>query len=164
MNMRLTKYLLCLAAVGSPSCATKDVGEVPAEVVTDLILTTDAAIAEPEAVAITTAPTGTHLDGDATYQPVGYAPTVPRNARTKSKTIELVLRSSPPGATASIDGKTIGVTPTFWSGKADQRAHEFTFVKAGFSMARYRFVATHSGIVHGSLTVLQKNDEAPNKP
>jgi hypothetical protein len=112
--------------------------------------------AVPPPTAITTAPTaGTHLDGALGYQPRGHVPKA-----AKGKTIELVLRSSPPGATASIDGREIGVTPTFWSGAADRRAHEFTFVKVGHTMARYRFVATHSGVVHGNLAKLQTNEEA----
>lgn len=111
---------------------------------------------EPEPAAITTAPVvGTHLDGETSpYQPRGYEP-----KKAKGKVIDLVLRSTPPGAIASIDGREIGVTPTFWSGSLDPRPHEFTFVKAGHAMARYRFVATHSGVVHGSLTPLQTPKE-----
>jgi hypothetical protein len=141
------------------ACATSDedseaanasaqpIAEIPADA---------AEPAEPPPSAITVAPaSGTHLDGALGYKPRGHStPTI------KGKVVELVLRSTPPGATASIDGKEIGVTPTFWSGAADQRAHEFTFVKAGHSMARYRFVATHSGVVHGNLAKLQTSDEA----
>ncbi len=98
------------------------------------------------------APLGTHLDGTgAQYNPsAGHA----QRLNLAKKTIELTLRSSPPGAIASIDGKRIGITPTFWSGQAGHQSHDFTFVKAGYAMARYRFVATKSGIVHGSLTPL----------
>ncbi len=163
MNISIATFFLSLAAIGANACATDDSAPSTSEhVMPDVASAIDAAIAEPEAAAITAAPSGTHLDGDATgYQPRSYLPQT--SPRAKDKTIELVLRSSPPGATASIDGKAVGVTPTFWSGKADQRSHEFTFVKEGFSMARYRFVATHSGIVHGSLEALQKNEEASKK-
>ncbi len=100
--------------------------------------------------------TGTHLDGSGP----NYTPLVPKTSRVspsqknKGATIDLILRSSPPGATASIDGKVIGVTPTFWSGEAGHKNHDFTFVKDGFSMARYRFVAVKSGVVHASLSPL----------
>ncbi|MCP4447043.1 MAG: PEGA domain-containing protein [Myxococcales bacterium] len=142
------------------ACATKDDASVSESASPSAATesTTDAgAVLEPAPAAITVAPpTGTHLDGDtASYRPRDY-----QLRKNKSKTIELVLRSSPPGATASIDGKAIGVTPTFWSGTADQRAHDFTFVKGGYTMARYRFVATHSGTVHGSLSPLQIREEA----
>ncbi len=95
-----------------------------------------------------------HLDGvDTGYRPREYRPSA-----HEGKTIELFLRSSPPGANASMDGKNIGVTPTFWTGVADHQSHEFTFVKDGYAMARYRFVARQNGIVHGTLEPLA---EAP---
>jgi len=68
--------------------------------------------------------------------------------------IELLLRSSPPGATAAVDGKRIGKTPVLWTGSPGRRVHEFTFVLPGYSMARYRFVPLRPGIVHGTLTKL----------
>ncbi|MBL4635201.1 MAG: PEGA domain-containing protein [Kofleriaceae bacterium] len=96
--------------------------------------------------------TGTHLDGSGNYTPL--IPKTSRGKEPKGTTIDLILRSSPPGATASIDGKVIGVTPTFWSGQAGHKNHDFTFVKEGYSMARYRFVAVKSGVVHASLSPL----------
>jgi hypothetical protein len=99
--------------------------------------------------------TGTHIDGDGSdYRPAGYQARPPPQARSKGKAIELVLRSTPPGAIASIDGKAIGNTPTHWSGRADGQPHEYTFTKKGYSMARYRFVSTQSGVIHGSLKAL----------
>ena len=101
-------------------------------------------------------PTGAHLDGtDTEYRPRNYRP-----ATRDGKSIELFLRSTPPGASASIDGKAMGITPTFWSGTADGQSHEFTFVKAGYAMARYRFVATQNGVVHGTLKPLVKASKA----
>ena len=98
--------------------------------------------------------TGTHLDGaDTAYQPRNV-----RAAKSEGKSIELVLRSTPPGAVASIDGVAIGKTPTFWSGPKDHNNHVFTFVKSGYAMARYRFVSTQSGVVHGSLQRLVPGD------
>ncbi len=108
-----------------------------------------------EAVALPPAPlTGTHLDGAGGYQPATHTVRPQTPPRSQGKSIELVLRSTPPGAIASIDGKPIGNTPTLWLGKADGQAHEYTFTKQGYSMARYRFVSTQSGVVHGSLSAL----------
>lgn len=122
----------------------------------------DAAPESPPDTPVPSAPlTGTHLDGASTaYRPATYPPTAHRRPPAKGKTIELVLRSTPPGATASIDGKPIGSTPTFWRGVADGQPHEYTFTKKGYSMARYRFVATQSGVVHGSLAALVISNEA----
>ena len=154
----LCRIAILLWGFVSVGCATEDaadrvVTQPPKSEVTHV---SDASVvAEPLPSAITVAPSvGTHLDGDATgYRPRGFQP-----KQEKGKTIELVLRSTPPGATASIDGRSIGVTPTFWSGRADQQAHEFTFVKDGHVMARYRVVATHSGVVHGTLSPLQATE------
>ncbi len=116
----------------------------------------DAAIPDSPPVLPKAPLTGTHMDGDGNgYRPAGYeasrstAPRLP-----KARSIELVLRSTPPGAIASIDGKPIGNTPAYWRGFADGQAHEYTFTKQGYSMARYRFVSTQSGVVHGSLKKL----------
>ena len=115
----------------------------------------DAAIASPGQPVPAAPLTGMHLDSaTSSYRPSGYPPRPLLPHRSQGKTVELVLRSTPPGAVASIDGKAIGTTPTFWQGIADGRAHEYTFTKKGYSMARYRFVVTQSGVVHGSLAAL----------
>lgn len=93
---------------------------------------------------------GFHLD-DATME---YRPRATRRSARRERSIELVLRSTPPGAAAAVDGVVVGTTPTYWSGHADGSKHEFTFVKPGYAMARYRFVPTQSGVVHGSLEPL----------
>ena len=123
----------------------------------------DAASPVPPPVLPAAPLTGTHIDGDGNgYRPAGYASTRPTPQRNpKAKAIELVLRSTPPGAIASIDGKPIGNTPTYWHGFADGQPHEYTFTKKGYSMARYRFVSTQSGVVHGSLSrLVVGSDEA----
>jgi hypothetical protein len=99
--------------------------------------------------------TGTHIDGEgSSYRPAGPQFRGLPPSRNRGKEIELVLRSTPPGAIASIDGKPIGNTPTFWHGPADGKPHEYTFTKEGYAIARYRFVSTQSGVVHGSLKAL----------
>jgi hypothetical protein len=92
-------------------------------------------------------PSGFHLDDpDVEYE----VPRRPVRAR-KGRPIEIVLRSSPPGAIAAVDGVTIGPTPSLWQGAADASAREFTFVLPGYAIARYRFVPTQSGTVHATL-------------
>jgi len=93
---------------------------------------------------------GFFLDSDD----VDYQPQPAKVKRRTARPIDLVLRSTPPGAQAAIDGVTIGTTPTFWQGQTDGISHEFTFVKEGYAIARYRFVPTQSGVVHGSLDPL----------
>ena len=88
--------------------------------------------------------------------PAWRPPTEPTN---RARTLEITLRSTPPGAIAAVDGKVIGATPTFWRGKTTGRDREFTFVLADHAMARYRFVPTTSGVVHATLKPLVRDDD-----
>jgi hypothetical protein len=92
------------------------------------------------------------------------APPAERPAQARTRPIDIVLRSSPPGATAAVDGVPIGPTPTYWSGDANGREHEFTFVLPGYAFARYRFVPITSGIVHARLEVLTDDTDAGVPP
>ena len=65
--------------------------------------------------------------------------------------IDVILRSSPQNAEAAVDGVPLGPTPAYWSGVADGREHEFTFVLPGHAVARYRFVPITSGVIHARL-------------
>ena len=96
-------------------------------------------------------------------QPAGPGPVRAPAARA-ARPIDIVLRSSPPGATAAVDGVPIGPTPTYWSGDANGREHEFTFVLPGYAFARYRFVPITSGIVHARLDVLTDDVDAGVPP
>ncbi len=82
------------------------------------------------------------------------------SAGRKSRALELVLRSTPPGAVAAVDGVSVGPTPALWEGAGDGRAREFTFVLPGYAIARYRFVPTQSGVVHGTLGRLKAHPDA----
>jgi hypothetical protein len=108
-----------------------------------------AGMAKPAAI-----PSTFHLDPDP-------EPSKPKKvARPReARPIELILRSTPPGATASIDGTAIGKTPAYWEGAADGRRRDVTFALPGYAVARYRFVPTRSGVVHGSLRRLAKADD-----
>jgi hypothetical protein len=101
-------------------------------------------------------PTEYHLDDDEGLatgpRPTGVAT---RNRRT----LALMLKSSPSGAVAAVDGKVVGRTPVYWEGTFDGREREFTFVLPGYSMARYRFVPTSDGFVHGRLNKVSEDGD-----
>lgn len=102
-----------------------------------------------------------HLDGaDVEYE------TARHEARPrKSRPIELILRSTPAGAIAAVDGVPVGPTPAVWEGSTDGRPREFTFVLPGYSIARYRFIPMQSGVVHGTLGRLKAEaDAGPTVP
>lgn len=94
---------------------------------------------------------GYHLD-----EVVEYVRPARKPAPVAKKQIQITLRSSPPGALASVDGAVIGRTPTLWVGEANAE-RQFTFVLPGYVMARYRFIATTDGTVHGQLTKMTKD-------
>ena len=60
---------------------------------------------------------------------------------------------------AAVDGVAVGPTPALWEGTADGRPRDFTFVLPGHSIARYKFVPTQSGVVHGTLTRLKSTPD-----
>jgi hypothetical protein len=100
-------------------------------------------------------PTGYHLDDpEVEYE----LPRRPERAR-KGRPIEIVLRSSPPGAVAAVDGVALGPTPSLWEGVADGSPREFTFVLPGYAIARYRFVPTQGGVVHGTLEAIKPEEQ-----
>ena len=114
-------------------------------------LTVDAgATPPPPAPGITTTPRydprdGFHLDPD----PV--SPTAQGGASRRARpVVSLLLRSTPVGAIAAVDGQNLGPTPVLWEGESG-RAHDFTFRLPGHALARYKFVPITSGVVHGTL-------------
>lgn len=94
-------------------------------------------------------------DPDPTHRPPG------KPARNRpSRPIDIILKSSPTGASAAVDGVVIGRTPAYWYGDADGREHEFTFVLPGHAVGRYRFVPIQGGTVHARLVPI--SDEIPD--
>jgi hypothetical protein len=93
---------------------------------------------------VTFDPTSAHLD-DGPSTPTEVRPT----ARRATRPIEIVLRSTPNAARVFVDGEDRGITPMLWQGETGE--HVFTFVKKDHAMARYRFWAITSGIVHARL-------------
>ena len=104
------------------------------------------------------APAGHTIGHD---EPVHVAPT---GTNTHSHPIEVTLRSTPPGATAAVDGTVVGTTPAYWGGDADGREHEFTFDLRGFALARYRFVPVTSGVIHARLDPITDDTDAGVAP
>jgi len=90
---------------------------------------------------------GLHLDDDV----AGGGRRSDRAAPRQRRILEILLRSMPGGATAAVDGVVIGQTPVLWEGDFTGREREFTFVKPGYAMARYRFIPISDGVVHGRL-------------
>ncbi len=87
-------------------------------------------------------------------QPVRTTRKIPR------RPIDVMLKSTPSGAMAAVDGVQIGHTPAYWYGEADGHDHEFTFVLAGHAVGRYRFVPIQSGTVHARLEPV--SEESPH--
>jgi hypothetical protein len=140
------------AAKSEAPTATKSADDPPVERVDPVAPT-----AGTPAATGTAAPASEfHLD-DAEVE---YEPARRPAAGHKSRALELVLRSTPPGAVAAVDGITVGPTPTLWEGTVDGRVREFTFVLPGYAIARYRFVPTQSGVVHGTLGRLKVQPDA----
>src|SRR5205085_914810 len=51
------------------------------------------------------------------------------------RTLEIMLRSSPSGADAAVDGELVGKTPVLWEGEFTGREREFTFTLPGHGVA-----------------------------
>jgi hypothetical protein len=102
---------------------------------------------------------GMHLDDDPAM-PIRSGGPSPRSRRT----IEVLLRSSPPGATAVVDGQLVGTTPTYWEGEFTGREREFSFVLRDHALARYSFVPISNGIVHARLTRILPGEAQPVLP
>ncbi len=106
---------------------------------------------------VTFDPNSGHLDEDPSTS-VGVRPA----ARRATRPIEIVLRSSPNGARVFVDGEDRGITPMLWQG--DTGEHAFTFVKKDHAMARYRFWAITSGIVHARLEPVAEEIKSGTPP
>jgi len=102
-------------------------------------------------------PSAGHLDDDTASRPMQPSTLQPPHA---GHAIDVMLRSSPPGATASVDGVVVGTTPAYWYGSADGREHEFTFVLPGHAVARYRFVPVSNGFIHARLVAVSDKSES----
>jgi hypothetical protein len=107
------------------------------------------------------APTGPE-DGwlDPTPESGTWKPSNSAKRKRERHMVYIQLRSSPAGATVMIDGQRVGVTPTYWEGETDGKAHDFVFILEGYKVEHYRFVPVTSGHLNAPLKKLI----APQKP
>src|SRR5205085_10846944 len=98
---------------------------------------------------------GMHLD-DSTGS--GKPAPVVRRVKMPGVTIGISLRSEPVGATVTVDGENLGVTPQFWTGTADGSEHTFAFTMANYALAHYKFVPTASGVLFATLQRVSLGD------
>lgn len=83
---------------------------------------------------------------------------LPRAPGASRPRLHLTLRSTPPGAAATVDGRVVGTTPVRWEMEDDGRVHDFAFVLRGFAPWRLRFSPSHDGVVHAPLQALPGED------
>jgi hypothetical protein len=74
------------------------------------------------------------------------------------RTIELMLESTPSGATAMVDKTVVGTTPVYYETEFTGSVHEFTFALPGYTTATYCFVPLQNGFVHGRLERIGDSD------
>lgn len=142
------KYVLALVATSAAACGGEGgAASAPPPAPATALTGVDAGVAVD--AGITALPTydpaaGFALDPDPQPRPGT------RAAARDRRTVQLLLRSTPVGAIAAVDGVRLGPTPVLWDGEAAV-PHEFTFVLAGHALARYRFAPITGGVVHGRL-------------
>lgn len=102
----------------------------------------------PDAAMIDAAPT--HDPAQERPDDIDNSPALTRPAKRVGRPVEIMLRSSPPGAQAYVDGVLVGTTPTFWQGETGAE-HEFTFVAPKHAYQRYRFWPVQTGVLHARL-------------
>jgi hypothetical protein len=159
MTLRPMVRAALASAVSLAACKVGDSDRSDRAAAIEAAQRADAATVPPIDAGITAVPTfdpssGFHLDDTPVARPGS------RIAARDRKPVQLLLRSSPPGAIAAVDGTRLGPTPVLWDGVTDGLRHEFTFVMAGHALARYSFVPVTSGIVHGTLVKLTDDQDA----
>ena len=171
----------CAIALVAGACRSghKRTDEAPATPPAVVLAATDAGVtASASDGGITQLPTfdpnsGMHVDSDdsddddndnssAPSHPPTLWPTHTQAPTHSRRTVEIVLRSSPPGAVAAVDGVLVGPTPTYWESEFDGHSHDFTFVMPGHALARYRFVPVANGTVHAKLMRLADGEADPS--
>jgi hypothetical protein len=152
--------LLVAMLLGSAGCPSKD----PPRARAQPQLPIDAGVRQLAQGTPVMPPTGStiatgHLDDEG--DPQRHITTGPNRP---ARPIDVMLRSTPNGAQAAVDGIVIGPTPAYWNGNADGREHEFTFVLSGHAIARYRFVPISSGTIHARLVPISEDVDAGVPP
>jgi PEGA domain len=133
----------CLAVVIA-ACSSKTDDPPPAPPPSVI---TDAGVDGITAIVAFDPASGMHLDDDSGS---GSAK-APRRPKIQGVPIGILLKSEPTQANVTVDGENLGVTPKYWSGVADGTEHVFSFTKANYALAHYKFVPITSGVVHATL-------------
>lgn len=145
------KHALVLATITVAACGSEagGPGGPPPPPVT--ALTADAGVIDAGITTITgyDPASGFALDPDPGTDPTRPVRANPRGARER-RTVQILLRSTPIGALAQVDGQLIGKTPQLWEGEGG-RPHTFTFSLTGHAPARYEFLTLTDGVVHSRL-------------
>ncbi len=124
----------------------------------------DAPLAQPSVTELPVYdPAAGHLDGLPESKEREAAPP-PSKRNRNARMLGIVLRSTPSGAIAAVDGLPIGPTPAYWEGEFTGGEREFTFALANHGVARYRFVPTTNGVVHGHLEPIDSKPGAAVPP
>jgi hypothetical protein len=86
---------------------------------------------------------------------------VPTRPSTGRPRLHLTLRSTPAGASVTVDGRIAGVTPVRWEVEDDARQHEFVFTMNGFEPWRLKFSPSQDGVIHAALDPTPLPDAPP---
>lgn len=145
------KHALALAAMTAAACGSDGGGPGRPPPAPATALTVDAGVIDAGITTITgyDPASGFALDPDPGTDPTRPARPSPRSNRARP-TVQILLRSTPVGALAQVDGQLVGKTPQLWEGEGG-RAHTFTFSLTGHVPARYEFVTLSDGVVHSRL-------------
>ena len=151
--------LLGFAALATSACSSQGSGPAATPAPAPASTPVDAGVDGITAIGSFDPATGAHLDDDLPGRVPPRAPAPRRPGRP----IEIILRSTPPGAMIAVDGTSLGMTPQVWSGETGGE-HEFTFTRPGFAMARFRFVPITTGILHPRLDPVADDSAAGTPP
>lgn len=137
--------LVAVAVTALAGCPRNEPTAAPAPVPVPIV------VAAPDAAAVAPFdPAEAYLDDDGDVP----RPAPNRRATRTGRSIDIMLKTTPAGAVAAVDGVPIGRTPAHWAGEADGKEHEFTFTRSGYSGARFRFVPITSGVIHATLEAI----------
>ncbi len=92
-------------------------------------------------------PTKAAMTQLAASPPDAAAPVAAKPEAPPPKMLHLVVKSTPSGADAMVDGKGVGKTPANFDLVDDGHEHEFSFEKDGFKPAKYRVTPVRDGLV-----------------
>ena len=144
------KHALALATICAAACGSSGGGTGQPPPPPETVLAVDAGVIDAGITTITAydPASGFALDPDPGTDPT--RPARPPRSTRERRSVQILLRSTPVGALAQVDGQLVGKTPQLWEGDGG-RAHTFTFSLTGHTPTRYEFVTLTDGVVHSRL-------------